>query len=337
LSEDEVERFYRGVPTIVRGNEKVDYLTLPYDKTLEISYSHFSTNECMQQRRIRAHNGTCFQGMLNYNNKKIRASIKTSTPGDVETLRGLMKEVKLLKFVGQHDNLQTIFGVCTKEISAGNLFLVLENCGSRTLGMHLKDIQKTENNSILSEAFLREDLLIDFYRWAYEISSGMKFISSKHIVHGMLTCECILVNEVGTVKLTDFGTAPYLTDVKEFVPEEMLNESWKYLAPEAIVKHDFTTSADVWSFGIVLWKMFSINSDPFPEFKEYSKIFPLGLLDGMRPQPDSRIPNYISDLLTKCWLVDSERRPDFDTCCQHLYVKTKPRRRIVTCDGDFIT
>ncbi|CAL8094710.1 unnamed protein product [Orchesella dallaii] len=336
LSEEEIQKFYRGVPTLIKRNEPVAFDTLPYDKTLEISQTHFTANK--SQRCVAGHNGISFQGTLNYNSKKIRACIKTNIPGDISSLHGLMKEIKLLKYVGQHDNLQSIFGAYTTELSRGKLFLVLENCGPNTLSMQLQQLQDNQNALLpLGSNSTNEDLLVDFYRWAYEISSGMNFISGKGIVHGSLSCDCILLNEAGTVKLTDFGTAPYLSNPERFQPEQYDHDGWKYLAPEAILKNEFTTSGDIWSFGIVLWKIFTVFSEPYPAFDTYSKIFSLSLLDGMRPEAEQRIPDYISLLLEKCWLHESQERPTFEMCCQYTYVKTKPKRRIVTCDGDFIT
>lgn len=48
LSEDEVQRFYKGVPTLVKRNERVAYHAWPYDKTLEIPQSQFTASmlEC---------------------------------------------------------------------------------------------------------------------------------------------------------------------------------------------------------------------------------------------------------------------------------------------------
>ncbi len=44
VSEDEVQRFYKGIPTLVKRNERVAYHAWPYDKTLEISKEHFSAS-----------------------------------------------------------------------------------------------------------------------------------------------------------------------------------------------------------------------------------------------------------------------------------------------------
>ena len=38
---------------------------------------------------------------------------------------------------------------------------------------------------------------------------------------------------------------------------------WKWMSPEYANKHCFTLASDVWSFGVVLWEMFSFGKEPF--------------------------------------------------------------------------
>jgi serine/threonine protein kinase len=62
----------------------------------------------------------------------------------------------------------------------------------------------------------------------------------------------------------------------------------KWTAPEALIgDHKYEPNSDVWSFGIVMWEIFSLcRSDPYPhipnnQFLEYMK----KLIDGTESPP----------------------------------------------------
>lgn len=38
----------------------------------------------------------------------------------------------------------------------------------------------------------------------------------------------------------------------------------KWMAIEAIKDHVFSTESDIWSFGVVMWELFSLGYEPYP-------------------------------------------------------------------------
>lgn len=42
----------------------------------------------------------------------------------------------------------------------------------------------------------------------------------------------------------------------------------KWMAPESIQYSIFSTYSDIWSFGIVLWELFSLGETPYPGIDE---------------------------------------------------------------------
>ncbi|QQP52703.1 Vascular endothelial growth factor receptor 1like, partial [Caligus rogercresseyi] len=83
-----------------------------------------------------------------------------------------------------------------------------------------------------------------------------------------------------------------------------------WLSLESLKFGSFTTRSDVWSFGIVLWEMFSLGSLPYPDL-EYGNLLPF-LESGKRMKKPKYCPNSIYyHLMRRCWSEDPEQRPSF--------------------------
>ena len=75
------------------------------------------------------------------------------------------------------------------------------------------------------------------------------FLSSLAIVHGNLACRNILVGEGKNIKVSNFVMP---TQSGKNVID---SKSLRWMALESMLHNKFTTSSDVWSYGIVLWEL----------------------------------------------------------------------------------
>ena len=79
-----------------------------------------------------------------------------------------------------------------------------------------------------------------------------------------LAARNILVASDELVKISDFGLARSMADDKDvYVMSTQTNIPVKWLALECLKHNVYSTYSDVWSFGVVLWEMFSFGKSPF--------------------------------------------------------------------------
>ena len=81
------------------------------------------------------------------------------------------------------------------------------------------------------------------------------------------------------------------------------------MAPESLIDCVFSSQSDVWSFGVVLWELFSLGQMPYPGMSLNQLV--QGLKNGYRMDKPEYATNKISQIMTECWNVDPSQRPTF--------------------------
>jgi LRR receptor-like serine/threonine-protein kinase FLS2 len=90
-----------------------------------------------------------------------------------------------------------------------------------------------------------------------------------------------------------------------------------YMSPEVIRGRQYNQSADVWSYGVVLWEIAAQRS-PDLLAQEGNPMGPslynlrMLLADGKRLTLEPSWPHWFAALITQCWLADVTERPKFD-------------------------
>ncbi len=63
------------------------------------------------------------------------------------------------------------------------------------------------------------------------------------------------------------------------------------MALESLVYRSYSSQSDVWSFGIVLWELFSMGANPDPGIDPEPAAFQKRLEEGLRNQKPKYAPN----------------------------------------------
>ncbi|EGG22512.1 RGS domain-containing protein [Cavenderia fasciculata] len=203
------------------------------------------------------------------------------------------REVALMTLL-KHDNLVQCFG----SGSYGNCYFHLtEFCSRGSLTEYLKN-----PNSPLD---LNTQL-----NFALDIAHGMRYLHSMSVIHRDLKSMNILLTENGKLKIIDFGTSRLFNKQMTFM---VGTQSW--MAPEVFTSKSYTEKVDVYSFGIILWEIFTRRA-PYDENVPFNT--PFKVAKGERPEIPKETPSYVSNLIKKCWSHKPSHRPSFSKICAYL-------------------
>lgn len=126
------------------------------------------------------------------------------------------------------------------------------------------------------------------------------------------------------IKISDFGMSKSTDKGYYVVTKEEFSFPVKWSAPEVYVSNEVTIKSDVWSFGIVLWEIFSYGETPYPEMgnKDILQKVP----SGYRMKIPSLCSPAIAHLMESCWSLSPRARPTFDHIYQQLKEELKGTR-----------
>uniref|UniRef100_A0AAQ4PYC5 Tyrosine-protein kinase n=1 Tax=Gasterosteus aculeatus aculeatus TaxID=481459 RepID=A0AAQ4PYC5_GASAC len=233
-------------------------------------------------------------------------AVKKLQQSTAEHLREFEREIEILKSL-QHENIVKYKGVC---YSAGrkNMRLIMEYLPFGSLRDYLvKHKERFDLNKLL--------------HYASQICKGMDYLATKRYIHRDLATRNILVESETRVKIGDFGLTKVLPQDKEYYTVREPGESpifW--YAPESLTESKFSVASDVWSFGVVLYELFTYtdkNCSPPAVLRKQGQMIVYHLIDLLKqgyrlPAPDD-CPKEVLRIMAECWSSEPGLRPSFKT------------------------
>ncbi|XP_026552384.1 macrophage colony-stimulating factor 1 receptor isoform X2 [Pseudonaja textilis] len=156
--------------------------------------------------------------------------------------------------------------------------------------------------------------LFDLLQFSNQVAQGMTFLASKNCIHRDLAARNVLVADGLVAKICDFGLARDIVNDSNYVVKGNARLPVKWMAPESIFECVYTVQSDVWSYGILLWEIFSLGRSPYPGIKVNNKFYSLVKQGYHMGKPDFA-PDDMYNIMTACWKLEPTQRPTFSQIC----------------------
>ncbi|XP_078575242.1 inactive tyrosine-protein kinase transmembrane receptor ROR1-like isoform X3 [Branchiostoma floridae x Branchiostoma japonicum] len=241
--------------------------------------------------------------------KKILVAIKTlKENATLKTQHDFHREVDMLADL-RHQNIVCLLGVVMRDQPMCMLFEYM-----RYGDLHEFLVMRSPHSDVggsSDDAGSHSSLdHTDFLCIANQIAGGMDYLASKHFCHRDLAARNCLVGDNLLIKISDFGLSRdiYSSDYYRVQSKSLLPVRW--MPPEAIMYGKFSTDSDVWSFGVVLWEIFSYGLQPYYGYSN-QEVIEMIRSRQLLPCPDN-CPARMYSLMLECWNEIPARRPSFN-------------------------
>ncbi|XP_064125295.1 fibroblast growth factor receptor 2 isoform X5 [Loxodonta africana] len=230
-------------------------------------------------------------------------------------LSDLVSEMEMMKMIGKHKNIINLLGACTQD---GPLFVIVEYASKGNLREYLRARRPPgmeysyDINRVPEEQMTFKDLV----SCTYQLARGMEYLASQKCIHRDLAARNVLVTENNVMKIADFGLARDINNIDYYKKTTNGRLPVKWMAPEALFDRVYTHQSDVWSFGVLMWEIFTLGGSPYPGIP-VEELFKL-LKEGHRMDKPANCTSELYMMMRDCWHAVPSQRPTFKQLVEDL-------------------
>jgi len=289
--------------------------------------------------------GTVYKAVRRDNHIQSYAAIKViSIPSDsaeVESLRseGLSEEGARTyfrgivdDFVGEIRLMESLKGV--QNIVSVEDYKVVESTDDLGWDIYIRMELLTPFNTYIRKKQMTEKEVI---KLGIDICTALELCGRRNIVHRDIKPENIFINDFGYFKLGDFGIARKLENMTGGLSQK---GTYNYMAPEVATGTKYDARVDLYSLGIVLYRLLNCNRLPFIETEQQllnpnaRKAAVERRIRGDKMNPPSQASSQVAAVIMRACAYNPESRFPDATAMKEALMKAGMGVYVETADLD---
>jgi serine/threonine protein kinase len=270
------------------------------------------------------------------NSQYVVKRVRRSDLSETDLNQGCIDLATECQFLSElsHPNIIKVRG--TVGVAGDPHFCIVFDKMEKTLRDHFDvwKASKKENKGFLKKLKSKS---LDDQIWAEQIGAALdvcralKYLHGLNIIHRDLKPENISFDKRGNIKLLDFGFAVELKKEEERSPGryqlKQIAGTLRYRPQEVAAGMPYGKSADVYSFGILMWEIFSLKL-PFEGYNHVihdKKVY----RSQLRPNIPDKWPVSLQTIISNSWAHESSSRPPIE----HVYEVLHSEKNNCQIDG----
>ena len=224
------------------------------------------------------------------------------------------KEVKsVIQF--NHPNIIRLLAVCSESSQKGMIFEFMDLGGLDDL------LRKSDPDNESIDLKERATSVVitpsDFLSCSLQIAEGLAYLAGQRYVHRDIATRNCLVDHNLVVKVGDFGLSREVNSMDYYrVGGTQADLPVRWMPPEALLFGKFTTQSDVWSFGILMWEVYTSGHQPYKGLSNHE------VIDAVKSSKVLECPRLcpasMYDIMKGCWTRSPAKRPNMETILGRL-------------------
>ena len=232
---------------------------------------------------------------------------------EYEAVEEFCKEVKVcVQF--EHENIIRLLAVCTTTAQKCMIFefMDLGNLGEL---LQLSDPDSPSYPGPNSQRILiTADMFLSI---VLQVANGLNYLAKLKFVHRDIATRNCLMDTKLTVKIADFGMSREVSSMDYYrIGSSKACLPVRWMPPEALMYGKFTVKSDVWSYGVLMWEVYSYGRQPHTGVSNYEVID--RIKEGRLLECPTHCPPAIFDIMKSCWTRSPAKRVTMEAIWRRL-------------------